>query len=187
MNTTHIPQPGAIGGAGGGKGGTGSYLTSDSTPRGGSGFGAFAQAGGGGQSGETSYSDTNFKDDRRGAGGGGGGFGHDIYYDHDQAPTTIERQCQTLIGMDGEDGFGGGPNGTGAVSQTERAQGGAQGTGPFADSRPGNDFYGTIESANNVLIQGELPHAWAGAGGGGFDRFHGRGFAHRGQRAKHDR
>ncbi|MDF1838904.1 MAG: hypothetical protein P1V35_13620, partial [Planctomycetota bacterium] len=153
--------------AGGGRGGAGSFLTTASTPRGGNGFGAFSTPDGGGQGGEASYAMSGSSDHRRGAGGGGGALGHDIYYDHDFNPMTVDRQCQTLIGMDGEDGFGGSLQGTGAKTHTGRAMGGSLGPKPFSDSRAGNDFFGSLLTANNVLIEGELSQSMAGSGGGG--------------------
>ncbi|MDF1837954.1 MAG: hypothetical protein P1V35_08800, partial [Planctomycetota bacterium] len=167
LDTTFQPESGSAGNAGGGKGGTGSFLTSSSTPRGGTGTGPFNVAGGGGQGGETGYTTSSNKDARRGAGGGGGGFGPDIFYDHDDDPMTIDRHCQTLIGMDGEDGFGGAAQATGAVSQTIRPQGGFLGPGPFLDSRDDNNFFGTLITSTGELIVGELDKVWAGAGGGG--------------------
>ncbi|MCP5022718.1 MAG: hypothetical protein GY930_13210 [bacterium] len=167
LNTTFQPESGSAGNAGGGKGGTGSFLTSSSTPRGGAGSGPFNVSGGGGLGGETTYSISPNKDARRGAGGAGGSLGTNIWYDHDDDPATIDRQCQTLIGMDGEPGFSGAAAGTGAVSQTERADGGEQGPTPFVDERDDNNFYGTLITSAGELIVGELPHAWAGSGGGG--------------------
>ena len=166
LNTTFQPEPGALGNAGGGRGGIGSYLTTTSTPRGGSGWGAFSSPGGGGQGGETTYTTSSNKDNRRAAGGGGGGFGSDIFYDHDADSMTIARHCQTLIGMDGEGGFAGSAQGTGAVSQLIRAQGGALGPGPFVDPQSDNNFYGTKVAANGTKTLGELQQRWAGAGGG---------------------
>ncbi|MCP3916944.1 MAG: Ig-like domain-containing protein [bacterium] len=161
LNTTNLPESGASGQVGGGGGGTGSFLSSQSTPRGGAGFGAFDVPNQGGQGGEASYHPTN-KNDRRGAGGGGGGFGDDIRYDW---MGDIVR-CQTLIGMDGEAGRGGGPNGTGAVSQTDQAQGGELGPDPFLDPFDDNNFLGSLITTTGDLIRGELTRMWAGAGGG---------------------
>lgn len=161
LNTTNIPEPGASGNAGGGSGGTGSPLTSQSSPRGGTGFGAFMLPRAGGQGGETSYHPTS-KDDRRGAGGGGGRFGPDVFI----AYEGHDLRAQGLIGLDAEAGFAGGPNGTGAVSRTRRAQGGAIGPAPFADRDDQNDFFGFMRVGNG-LLRGELSTPWAGAGGGG--------------------
>ena len=49
LNTTNQPEFGASGNAGGGTGGTASFRTAQSTPRGGPGFGAFESAGLGGE------------------------------------------------------------------------------------------------------------------------------------------
>ncbi|MCP3914108.1 MAG: hypothetical protein GY711_00960 [bacterium] len=161
LNTTNIPEPGAAGQAGGGDGGVASWMTAASTPRGGHGFGAFNVPDAGGQGGETSYHPFN-KNDRRGAGGGGGGRAADIRYDF----NGFLVRCQTLIGMDGEAGRGGGPNGTGAISQTSRAQGGALGDDPFVDADAGNDFYGPLVRVAGGVVEGELASPMPGTGGG---------------------
>lgn len=173
LNTTNQPEPGASGNAGGGAGGTGSYLTSQSTPRGGQGEGAFKRAGFGGFGGETSYS-LGGLDRRRGAGGGGGRLGASTRY---LSPSMNFVICQTLIGFDPEPGFPGGPNGTGAVSQTTRAAGGAWAPLPFLDQFDDNNFFGVMRTAPVLggggqvlepsrLIIGELTKVWAGSGGG---------------------
>ncbi len=165
LNTTNLPEPGAVGNAGGGKGGTGSYLTTQSTPRGGNAFGPFGQSNGGGQGGETSYSTAGIEA-RRGAGGGGGGLGPDVFYLFDENPSELVR-CQELVGLDGEAGFGGGRDpGKGAESQSDRAQGGAKGSTPFFDGTEINDFLGTMLTATGELIVGELDQVQAAGGGG---------------------
>ncbi len=166
LNTTNQPEPGAPGQAGGGDGGTGSFLTSESTPRGGSGFGAFNIPALGGEGGETSYSASSCKEFRRGAGGGGGAFGRSVRYYVDEDFSKPLAISQTLVGMDGEPGFTGSPDGTGAVSQSAPAQGGALGPRPFTDASPNNDFFGTMIRADGTQVRGELPTVWAGAGGG---------------------
>ncbi len=166
LNTTNQPEPGAAGNAGGGKGGTANYLTNQSTPRGGSGFGAFNLPNGGGQGGETSYCSGGILC-RRGAGGGGGSFGADTLYSYGPGFTELVR-CQEIIGLDAEEGCGGGIDpGKGAESQTERAQGGFPATRPFFDENDDNDFLGTMLTADGELILGELDAVWAGSGGGG--------------------
>ena len=55
LDTTNIPEPGAAGRCGGGRGGTGSPLTTASSPRGGNGAGAFDQLDAGGEGGETGW------------------------------------------------------------------------------------------------------------------------------------
>ena len=168
LNTANQPEPGAKGQAGGGDGGTGSFLTSQSTPRGGNGFGAFNRPNDGGQGGETSYALAN-KNARRGAGGGGGQFGPAVLYPAPTVPEVLVR-CQTLPGMDGEPGFAGGLEGLGAISQTVRAMGGNLGPTPFVDSSSDNDFFGSklIDpgTPSEQLVIGELSRSWAGAGGG---------------------
>jgi len=166
LNTTNLPEPGASGQGGGGDGGTASFLTTQSTPRGGAGFGAFNVNSGGGQGGETSYG-TGGSAARRGAGGGGGAFGPDVFYrwSGDGAGNLV--YSQELIGCDGERGFPGGATGTSAVTDNPQAQGGALGPYPFLDLDDENDFFGTLLTANGELIRGELLQVWAGAGGGG--------------------
>ena len=165
LNTTNQPELGASGGPGGGDGGVASFRTSQSTPRGGPGFGAFNVPGLGGEGGETGYAPGGScaKDNRRGAGGGGGALGDDIRYDWQ---GTFLR-CQTLIGMDIERGIIGSLDGTGAVSQNQPAQGGAAGPQPFIDSSEENNFFGTLLTSDGRQIRGELARVWAGAGGGG--------------------
>ena len=166
IDTTFIPTPGAPGQAGGGDGGGASQEISISTAQGETGQGAFGAINQGGQGGETGYSNNGNRDFRRGAGGGGGTLGSNQLYDHVPSDLTDTlRECQTLIGMDSESGFGGGL-GLGAVSQTERAMGGMVGLSPFAGSSDDN-FYGGKFSATGGIITGELSKVWAGAGGGG--------------------
>ncbi|MEZ6020622.1 MAG: hypothetical protein R3F17_11115 [Planctomycetota bacterium] len=86
LNTT--PEGGAFGNAGGGRGGTGLFLTSSNTPRGGAGYGV-NQAGRGGQGGETTRKSGSNVDFRRGAGGGGGALGEDVMFDHDSNAATL--------------------------------------------------------------------------------------------------
>jgi len=174
LNTANIPEPGALGRAGGGTGGTASFLTSQSTPRGGSGFGGFGVPNGGGQGGETSYHFGPLTG-RRGSGGGGGRLGPDVFYplfDNASPPVRHFVHCQTLQGLDAEPGFPGGSEtlGTGAESQNARAQGGLVGPLPFLDGSDENDFYGSLivdpGESTERLVRGELDRAWAGSGGG---------------------
>ena len=165
INTTNIPEPGAQGQASGGDGGTGSYLTTESTPRGGPGFGPFQVPERGGEGGETSYADTG-KIDRRGAGGGGGRYGPDVRYDHDDDGLDHVR-CQTLVGLDVERGAMGGPGGLGAESQSTRAQGGQPAPSAFEDLDPQNDFFGILRRAGTgEIVHGELARVQGGSGGG---------------------
>jgi hypothetical protein len=172
FDTTNISEPGAAGQAGGGRGGDANSLTTQSTPIGQAGFGAFNSPGGGGGGGETGYS-LNGEDGRRGAGGGGGVFGHDVTF----TQTTFgAHTCpdQSVIGLDAEPGFPGPPGGNGAIHAPGTIPlGGSIGPGPFFDlnsqGQPNttNDFWGTMLTHTQVLIQGELIQPWAGAGGGG--------------------
>ncbi|MEL6431202.1 MAG: Ig-like domain-containing protein [Planctomycetota bacterium] len=165
FDTTGEPVVGAAGVAGGGAGGNGSPRVSDSSPRGGAGEGAFGALDAGGQGGETGYAPagTCAKEDRRGAGGGGGRFGPDVRYPWNGALV----RSQTLVGMDAERGILGSYEGTGAVSQSDPAQGGAPGPGPFIDLDATNDFFGVLRHPDGTTVRGELAGLWAGAGGGG--------------------
>ncbi len=169
LNTTNQPEEGASGQAGGGRGGVGSVFTSQSTPAGTAGNGAFDVPGLGGGGGESTYSPPAAcaKENRRAAGGGGGRLGSNIRYLVDNDVNLPLAICQTLVGMDGEPGFPGSQEGFGAQSQTGPAVGGALGPAPFVDASPNNDFFGTMITADGAQIRGELPSVWAGAGGGG--------------------
>jgi hypothetical protein len=174
LNTTNIPEPGAAGVAGGGKGGTGNPLTNISSPRGGNGFGAFQSIDGGGQGGETGYQTAvalQFVPDcRRGAGGGGGQFGPGQPSPFGPGTGTYD---QSFIGLDGENGFDNRITGCstpplGATTNVNPPKGGALGPAPFSDLDTNNDFLGAyFDSNTNILTLGELQQAWAGAGGGG--------------------
>ncbi|MEL6904174.1 MAG: hypothetical protein AAFU73_15255 [Planctomycetota bacterium] len=164
LDTTNQPESGANGNAGGGDGGVGSFQQTQSTARGGAGEGAFGAPNLGGEGGETGYAPTGTcaKENRRGGGGGGGRLGEDVRYDWmGEFPL-----CQTLVGLDIERGIIGSLEGTGAVSQTNPAQGGAAGPSPFTDPNDENDFFGVITKSDGRQIRGELPSVWAGAGGG---------------------
>ena len=163
LNTTSVPQPGAPGQAGGGKGGTGNPLTTASSPKGTSGYGAFQLVDGGGGGGETGWSNTADENRRRGAGGGGGRFGKDV-----PNPTTaIGPYDQRQIGLDAEPGFTSGPTDNGAITGVAGPFGGNIGPSPFVDPDQTNDFFGTQLTPAGQLIIGELIKPWAGAGGGG--------------------
>ncbi|MEM1452890.1 MAG: hypothetical protein AAF957_20125 [Planctomycetota bacterium] len=169
LNTTNQPEEGAAGNGGGGTGGVGSFLTSQSTPKGGDGNGAFDVPGLGGGGGETGFAapGTCEKENRRGAGGGGGQLGPDTFYEFTfNGMVQGFFQCQTLVGLDGEPGFTGSPDGRGAISQSLAAVGGAYGPSPFLDQRDDNNFFGTMITAEGTQILGELTSIWAGAGGG---------------------
>jgi hypothetical protein len=166
LNTTNQPEVGASGNAGGGGGGAGSFLTSQSTPRGGAGDGAFNAPDQGGRGGESGYA-PNSVNNRRPGGGGGGRFGLDTFFDHDADPNNSLPRCQVLVGLDAEYGGDGGLGGLGAISQTANAKGGAIGPDPFLDDNEDNNFFGTLLTSGGDLILGELTQTWAGSGGGG--------------------
>jgi len=174
--TATQPEPGAIGAASGGTGGTASALTSSSTPQGGAGFGPFfdgtAQPGLGGQGGETGFglepgkNETNSNPAfRRGGGGGGGSLGSGL--------------TGMLAAEAGDPGSGPPPNNpsapnpplaTGAITGM-RPFGGSPGPEPFVDSDPTNDFFGTqfipaTMTEPERIIRGELARPTAGTGGG---------------------
>ena len=171
LNTTSIPEPGALGQAGGGRGGTGSHLTTQSTPQGEPGYGPFGQPGLGGGGGESSYHPSPDDNLRRAAGGGGGGLAAQVA--RPNAPNhgflvANPGGCpdQTVIGLDAEAGNPGWPTAQGALPPPGPAQGGLPGAGPFADADPANDFWGTLVRANGEIVRGELVAPIAGAGGG---------------------
>jgi hypothetical protein len=168
LNTTNIPEPGASGVAGGGKGGTGSPMTNASSKKASDGQGAFGQLDVGGVGGEASFwtGGPSNVDARRGTGGGGGRFGPD------QIALSGGLADQTLIGLDAEPGFNnlfiGTPAPIGANSGQAPPRGGATGLSPFTDPDPNNDFFGSaFNSTNGTIILGELNKPWAGSGGGG--------------------
>lgn len=163
LNTTNVPEIGAPGVCGGGRGGTGSPLTTQSSPQGGQGFGAFGALNGGGFGGEAGWATNTNKNNRRGAGGGGGVFRRD--------QLKMGQLDESLIGLNAEDGFDGGPNALGALDPQAMAgppQGGAKGPSIFQDGIVRNDFYGKqwVPSTGQV-IEGELSAPSAGTGGGG--------------------
>jgi hypothetical protein len=161
FSSTNIPEEGASGNGGGGRGGDGSYLTTQSTPAGETGYGPFNTPGGGGTGGDAGWSTTTTENNRRGGGGGGGAFGPDVLLANGICPD------QTIIGLDGEPGAAGGPAANSAVLGVgTRARGGALGPRPFSDASATNNFFGTMVTASGPL-RGELGTAWAGAGGGG--------------------
>jgi hypothetical protein len=173
FDTTSTSEPGAPGQVGGGKGGTANFLTTQSTPIGEAGFGAFNAPGGGGGGGETGYSSPSDENTRRGAGGGGGAFGHDVTFTQTSPAPAHPCPDQTIMGLDAEPGFPGPLGGNGALHPIGTIPlGGAVGTRPFFDLLPSgqpndaNDFWGTMLTQTNALIQGELAQPWAGAGGG---------------------
>ncbi|MBI5361549.1 MAG: hypothetical protein HZA53_00115, partial [Planctomycetes bacterium] len=158
--TANIPEQGAAGQVGGGDGGTGNYLTTQSTPQGGPGFGPFGAASGGGQGGESGFNPNG--DTLRRPGGGGGGRLNAAQMERSR-PTCPD---QRMIGLDAEAGFNGAPTSTGALHPGVPI-GGAVGPRPFVDTDPNNDFWGTMVTAAGAVIRGELPNPSAGAGGGG--------------------
>jgi len=167
LDTPYQPEAGASGNAGGGRGGTGSYLTNQVTPRGGPGAGAFDQAGAGGQGGESGWSPNtaNYGQFRGAAGGGGGTLGLDV---------RLATGCldQTMIGLDGENGFTGNPQANAAQRPGELMPwGGHKADRPFTDLHgTDDDFWGTrrmnFGTENESLVLGELIKPWPGSGGG---------------------
>lgn len=159
------PETGAVGVARSGSGGTGSFLTTTSTPCGGDGFGAFEVPNAGGKGGETGFTTSSNKQHRRGGGGGGGRFALD--------------QGGTLSATAGGTGHA---QGFGAKSTTDQPKGGQPGVGPFTDGILTNDFWGkqAIFDGGGALtdvIEGELAIPFAGYGGGaGGDSINGASF-----------
>ncbi|QDU67020.1 IPT/TIG domain-containing protein [Engelhardtia mirabilis] len=157
----NIPSPGAGTVAGSGRGGSGSPLTAAPSPSGGAGFGAFQVPGKGGSGGEAGYSPSNSFESNRGGGGGGGRFAAD-------SSTPPDDHFNALIGGPGA------PSATGALTGLMPPQPGANGPSVFVDGDPSNDFWGLLyepgdpaDPADDLIVIGELPQPWAGAGGGG--------------------
>jgi hypothetical protein len=158
LNTGHQPEVGAVGAAGGGRGGTASWIINNSTPRGGTGWGAFDLPNAGGQGGESGFA-TGGSDNRRPGGGGGGKFAQD---------QTHYASVDPLAASPGNNGHG---NCAGATTNLAPARGGDPGPGPFADGDDDNNFFGVfpVTSGGTLqdLIRGEMTAIGAGAGGGG--------------------
>lgn len=163
LNMTSVPEPGAMGTAGGGRGGMGSSMTTQSTPKGSDGFGAYnlnaGVAFGGGGGGESSYSALGLGA-RRAAGGGGGALGAD------QPVVLGDPLNPANIGLVSNPGFTGAPNGTSAVSGVGQAIGGAAGNSIFQDGDPNNNFWGRQLIGPSVRM-GEVSRPEPGRGGGG--------------------
>ncbi|MEM9381498.1 MAG: hypothetical protein AAGB93_16205 [Planctomycetota bacterium] len=161
LNTTNQPELGAPGWAGGGSGGTGSVVTTQSTPIGLNGFGSFNTGNGpmlgGGLGGETSFHPSS-KDSRRGAGGGGGALAAN-------QPVSADPLAPENLGLVATGGFDGGLGGTGAVSGVGPAAGGGAGTPIFFDADPSNDFWGE-RIVGSTLVVGEAGRPFPGRGGG---------------------
>lgn len=159
LNTTNLPEPGALGSAGAGEGGMGSFLTSASTPLGGSGFpgfGAILLGGGGG--GESCFA-AGGAAARRAAGGAGGVLGPD-------RPISSVPNDPQNIGLVAQPGWDGSAGGLGALQQATLPRGGALGQRAFVDSDPSNDFWGTKVTPSGATLRGELTRPLAGSGGG---------------------
>lgn len=160
VGTAVFPEPGAIGGPGGGRGGFASIEQTKSTPSGNKGFGPWMLRSGGG-GGESGYGGTQNSSpaNRRGAGGAGGTFGPD-------ASGTVPPNF-SATGLAAQPGSDGSPQATGAMSGIV-PRGGKLGRSPFRDGNPNNDFWGVgLDGQSQEMIVGELPHLWAGSGGGG--------------------
>ena len=156
LQSGNIPELGAAGVAGGGRGGVGSGLTTTSTPLGGPGFGAFDKPGVGGFGGEAGFG-VGPKDAYRGAGGGGGRLGPDL-------PLQT---LPGLVGLNAQSGFDGGALAQGASIGAMPPRGGLRGPSPFVDSNPNNDFWGfKANPMSGGVTPGELRRPRAGTGGG---------------------
>ena len=164
VGTTNLPEPGAPGQAGGGRGGFGHPVTNPASMRAGAGFGAFNAIDGGGQGGETGWSTLAPLAARRGAGGGGGRFGPDI----PSSNPALGAFDQTRIGLDAERGFDNTAGDNGALSGPIGPLGGDSGPSPFFDPDPANNFFGSMYDGDIFrVVVGELARPWAGSGGGG--------------------
>ncbi|MFN0207533.1 MAG: hypothetical protein ACKVS6_14600 [Planctomycetota bacterium] len=136
LSAAAFPQAGGAGVCGGGDGGLGNPVTSQSCAQGGSGSGAFNALNGGGIGGESALvalfnGQPCFEvEDRVGAGGGGGSF--------------------TTLGEKGNDGNPGGfttgscqpPKGVSAVNPNVQPRGGAPGPIPFINNSFADNFFG---------------------------------------------
>jgi hypothetical protein len=155
INTGDQVEVGALGNGGSGKGGNASEITTNSTPRGGTGGGPFDTRNLGGQGGETGYSSGSVHL-RRPGGGGGGRFQQDaLLPEHERADKGVNGHSQ----------------GTGAVSMSGPAQGGDAGLAAFVDEDPTNNYWGlrpVVDERGNLveIVRGELRRLWAGSGGG---------------------
>ncbi|MEW6073920.1 MAG: hypothetical protein AB1726_15170 [Planctomycetota bacterium] len=176
LDTGHQPEIGGAGAAGGGKGGTASWITNNSTPYGGRGWGAFDLTNGGGEGGESAYTPSTNKHFRRPGGGGGGAFAAEqLHY-----PLGTVGSGTLLYAHEGNRGYnktGGDTSGKGAVSNVHPARGGFPGPGPFLDGDDTNNFWGVYpddSGPTTEIIAGELTdlHAGAGGGAGGDAIFH---------------
>jgi len=166
LNTTTLPEIGADGTAGGGRGGTGSAMFTQSTALGGDGFGAFTllsgvPAGGGG-GGESSFAPAAAGAESRRAAGGGGGA---LALDQPFAPMPLDPANRGLVATGG---FRGSLDATGAINMLVEAQGGRAGDALFVDMDPLNDFWGEkVTPAGNIVGEVQRPEPGRGGGGGG--------------------
>ncbi len=173
LNAPNQVETGAPGQAGGGAGGDGSFLTTQVTPLGGNGKGAYNIANGGGFGGESGWSTSTNDTLRRAAGGGGGRLGHRqmlAYTNTSGDPYTCPDFDRT--GLDYESGF---PGAEAANSSqdggTHLPYGGRIGPSPFNSTAVlYDDFWGTkvqnFGDSNQQLVVGEMTGVRPGAGGG---------------------
>ena len=156
LNSANFPTLGGAPGPAGGRGGNGSpnvFATSLFGESGQGPVGLFAPGGAGGLF-------TCISSCGRASGGGGGAFATagDPYYATKRSGTSFVQQL-------GQGGYGcNGSSGAGSRSLS----GGAPGVRPFQDGRNDNDFFGVgIDLSRRIVIRGELPSLYGGAGGGG--------------------
>ncbi|MCB9881253.1 MAG: hypothetical protein H6834_05635 [Planctomycetes bacterium] len=144
--TAFIPETGAPGQAGGGKGGDGSWETTTSTPRGGAGNGPYDDPLSGGQGGESGYGGRGrLQEDMHRPRGGGGG----------------------TLGSLGTQGVDGATTSFGAETQQSPPRGGLPGPTPFIDGDATNDFFGIrVDAQTGRVTYGELVIPFGGQGGG---------------------
>ncbi len=148
------PVPGGKGVCGGGSGGSGSPMRTDSSPKGEDGYGPGGVAGGGGKGGHTGFGPA---EPVTGAGGGGGSM------------ATLGDPTVSSPG-DIEKGRGGAGKGTDAILGKNAPLGGNPGVVVFKDKDPDNNFYGRdvrLVNGKMTVINGELQSPVAGQGGGG--------------------
>lgn len=152
LTACQFPQAGGGGVCGGGDGGLGNPVTSQSCAQGGAGSGSFNVLNGGGVGGEsglitltTGGAQCNEVEDRHPAGGGGGSY-----------MTLGER------GRDGTDGNYAGvgscsvPTGKSAVNPNTFPQGGPPGTRPFPNQSIADDFFGNMILKSGTISSSSL-------------------------------
>lgn len=163
LTAAAFTEPGGAGQCGGGDGGTGNPVTSQSTPKGGPGFGPFNSPSGGGDGGESALVGLAINlgtpppacfdvEDRHPAGGGGGSYmtrGEAGYVGTNGTYPQVGT-CWVALGVS-------------AINPNTLPLGGAAGPQPFLNTNPADDFLGkmlqkqgTIQSGATVGAQTQI-------------------------------